>query len=128
IPDRALTGVAEVDAVLRGRATEEAERERVRGGGAAAVRDGVALALGRLARTHDAWRVRPQLEVDPEVFAGLDDTRDPVLRRPDGPRLPDGLRPVPLPPPHVPVVTTPRPYLRWHPVPPPTLVARRPLG
>lgn len=128
IPDRAVTGVAEVDALLRGRATEEAVRERVRVGGAAAVRDGVALALGRLARTHGAWRVRPQLEVPPEIFAGLDDTRDPVLRRPEGPRLPDGLRPVPASPPHVPVVTTPRPYLRWHPVPPPSLVARRPLG
>ncbi|MCA1781445.1 MAG: hypothetical protein LC679_04490, partial [Intrasporangiaceae bacterium] len=128
LPEGAFTGVADVDAMLRGRVAEDAERDASGGAGAPSVRHGVTLALGRLARSHEAWRARPQLELDPEVFAGLDDTRDPLKVRPGGPRLPDGVRPVPLPPPHVPVVTTPRPFLRWHPVPPPTLVARRPLG
>ncbi|MCE0485268.1 hypothetical protein [Ornithinimicrobium sediminis] len=127
LPQEAVTGVEEVDSVLLRRATERVSTEL--SGEDAALRRGVTVALGRLARTHDTWRVRAHLEVDPSVFAGLDDTRDPIVRRPGSPRVPGvGVPPVAPRPLAVPVVTTPRPFLRWHPVPPPTLVARHPLG
>jgi hypothetical protein len=127
VPREAVTGVVDIDALVRERVADAADAAGTDAG--ASVRRGVAVALGRLARSEQTWRRRPQLEVDAAALAGLDDTRDPITRRPDGldplgPGLPD-LEPVP---PDVPVVTTPRPFLRWHPVPPPTLVARRALG
>ncbi len=123
IPTGALTGVEDVDLTLRSRVTA-----RLAGRADAVVeRSGVLTALERVARARDDWRARPNLDLDAATFAGLDDTRNPIRVRPD--RLPDlGFEPPPPPPPEVPVVTTPRPFLRWHPVPPPSLVARRPLG
>jgi len=115
LPELATTGVAEVDELLRSRIVDRADQERlVRGAG---LRRGVTVALGEALRRSETWRLRPQLDLEPEVFAGLDDTRDPIRVRPGRGSSPE-----------VPVVTTPRPFLRWHPVPPPSLVARRPLG
>ncbi len=66
----------------------------------------VAQANATLLRAYDSWRVRPQLQADPALFA----------RAAGGPGAPDA--------PEARVVTAPRPYLRWAPVPPPPLVAR----
>ncbi|GAA5016509.1 hypothetical protein GCM10023258_02130 [Terrabacter aeriphilus] len=71
-----------------------------------------------LLAAHDTWRTHPQLGVDPERFAQVASVDDLDL--------PDDLGPAELL--RRPVVTTPRPYLRWDPVPHPTLVARRELG
>ncbi|USQ80189.1 hypothetical protein NF556_00560 [Ornithinimicrobium faecis] len=110
LPELAVTGVEEVDGLLRSRVVARAAREReVRGAG---LRRGVTVALGEVLRHSETWRLRPQLDLTPDDFARLDDTRDPI--RPPAPTAP--------------VVTTPRPFLRWHPVPPPSLVARAPLG
>ena len=68
----------------------------------------VAQANATLLRAYDTWRVRPQLQADPALFA----------RAAGGPGAPDA--------PEARVVTAPRPYLRWAPVPPPTLVAPHP--
>jgi hypothetical protein len=75
----------------------------------------VAAASRVLAEAASSWRVRPQLAVDPDRFADL--AAVPDLAVPDEVRV--GRRPV---------VTTPRPYLRWAPVPPPSLVAQAGLG
>ncbi|MBT0993595.1 hypothetical protein KIN34_04755 [Cellulomonas sp. DKR-3] len=75
----------------------------------------VAAASRVLAAAASSWRVRPQLAIDPDAFADL--AAVPDLAVPDEVRV--GRRPV---------VTTPRPYLRWTPVPPPTLVAQAGLG
>lgn len=125
LPEAAVTGVKDVDRLLRSRLTRQAEESR--GAVGNGLRRGVSIALGEVVRNTDTWRTRPQLDLDPEVFARLDDTRDPIRRAPRRPTIP-GRRKPPLEPPEVPVVTTPRPFLRWQPVPPPTLVARKPLG
>lgn len=81
----------------------------------AAFRD-VARATRRLAEQSPTWRVRPQLGVDAATFAE-------VAGWPGGPGG--------VPEPEVarrPTVTVPRPYLRWEPVLPPSLVARTALG
>ena len=64
-----------------------------------------------LASTSKVLRVRPQLLIDPATLAELLDSPD-LLR----PRLPR------------PVVTLPRPYLRWEPVPAPAVVPRQALA
>ncbi|NMR19070.1 hypothetical protein [Cellulomonas fimi] len=68
-----------------------------------------------LAESRESLRVRPQLRVDARDLARLG--RNDDLQLPDDLRL---LRRA--------VVTTPRPYLRWEPVPAPALVAREELG
>ncbi|MCK0113416.1 hypothetical protein MWU75_14800 [Ornithinimicrobium sp. F0845] len=128
LPPEAVTGDRQVDRLLRARLTAQVERERTARG--AALRRGAELALAEVVRRAETWRARPQLSITPEAFARLDDTVDPIRRRRELPPDfgPPGGGPVIEPePPDVPVVTTPRPFLRWHPVPPPTLVARSPL-
>jgi hypothetical protein len=114
LPDELLSGDPTIDTTLetlvaqaRGEAPEEADAQRAL--------DSVAAASRILAQSPAALRVRPQLRVDPGAFAGL-------LRN-DDLLIPDGLRLFARA-----VVTTPRPYLRWEPVPAPVLVARRELG
>ncbi|GEL96017.1 hypothetical protein [Cellulomonas composti] len=75
----------------------------------------VAAASRTLAEGASSWRVRPQLAIDPAAFADL--AAVPDLAVPGDVRA--GARPI---------VTAPRPYLRWTPVPPPALVARDTLG
>lgn len=124
LPREAVTGVPDVDGMLRRRVAEEAQREWDQVD--LAVRRGVAVAVGRLARTHEAWRVRPSIAVNPEALVEIDDAVNPIAPHPLPPPL-EGIELAPVAP-DTPVVTTPRPFLRWHPVPPPSLVARRPLG
>lgn len=122
IPAAARTGVKDVDDILRARL---AARSDARATSPAQVdRDTVAVAVAALARSQDTWRARPNLDVDPERFAR-------VIDRVGSGRLSPGAIKVPgveLPPPPTgapataPVVTTPRPFLRWSPVPPPTFV------
>ena len=109
LPDAVRTGRAEIDGFLE---------EQVRSGAVAAVTD-TTLAFARVAEATatlldaagptGSWRVRPQLHVDPSVFAGI-----LGVGGAGGADTPA-------------IATTPRPYLRWAPVPPPTLVARSPL-
>ena len=75
----------------------------------------VAIASRVLAESRDTVRVRPQLQIDAEAFAKL--ARNDDLELSDEARLAI----------HA-TVTTPRPYLRWDPVPTPTIVARHALG
>lgn len=82
--------------------------------GPAAVPD-LARASRILAAGRRGARVRPQLKVDLEQYA--------VLARNDDLLLPERARRATRP-----IVTTPRPYLRWEPVPAPTIVAINPLG
>ncbi|HLS43933.1 MAG TPA: hypothetical protein VK045_00730 [Ornithinicoccus sp.] len=126
VPEAAVTGVAQVDRLLRSRLLEQLSRSAEAQG--AGLRRGVAHALAQVTRHAEVWRGRPQLSVDPRSFAELDDTRDPIVKR-SRPTVPGpGIPPIEPEPPEVPVVTTPRPFLRWHPVPPPSLVARHPLA
>ena len=83
--------------------------------GASRLFDDVVAASRILAASRGTLRVRPQLRVDADRFAGL--------ARLDDLQIPDELR-VPTRP----VVTTPRPYLRWDPVPAPAVVPRQALG
>ncbi|MEO7589095.1 MAG: hypothetical protein ABIS84_13840, partial [Arachnia sp.] len=73
----------------------------------------VAQASRILAQASETLRVRPQLNIDPATLADL--MGSVALLRPRWPRLPR------------PVVTLPRPYLRWEPVPAPAMVPRREL-
>jgi hypothetical protein len=115
LPEVLRTGVPEIDEFLVDRiasATGSDGSTRESSASVAAERTQVGRAARFLASVAPSWRVRPQLQVTPEDLA-------PLL----GP-LPIG----PFPPAPLPVVaTTPRPYLRWAPVPPPTLVARSEL-
>ncbi|MCW2636374.1 MAG: hypothetical protein JWQ99_2741 [Blastococcus sp.] len=77
--------------------------------------DDLAAASRILAESHDVLRVRPQLGTDPRVLA--------AIARNDDLLLPDELRLATLA-----LVTAPRPYLRWEPIPAPALVARQLLG
>ena len=141
VPELVRTGATEVDAAVADRLAAVVEERARSGAGIAAgrgrtatptgaarvvggrdVRDAVrqtAEASRVLAAAASSWRVRPQLAVDPAVLAGIAAVDDLVLA-PGG--SPGGLLPGRA------VVTTPRPYLRWDPVPPPTLVARAPLA
>lgn len=130
VPAFVRTGAPDVDAAVAERleaATERPRsasvRERPAARGAARVLSGVdvrdavrqtAEASRVLASAASTWRVRPQLAVDPAVFAQVAALDDLVV----GPGALPGRA----------VVTTPRPFLRWDPVPPPSLVARAPLG
>ncbi|MFD7160933.1 hypothetical protein ACFV9C_40560 [Kribbella sp. NPDC059898] len=68
----------------------------------------VATASRILAESRAVPRIRPQLDLTPEAFAGI--------------QLPGPW------PPLRPIVTTPRPYLRWEPVPAPAVVMRKEFG
>jgi hypothetical protein len=119
VPAELLSGDPRVDATLQ----DLLVRAVAGPPGAAAARttaaqralDDVAAAARVLARARGPVRVRPQLGVDPALLADL--------ARADDLELPDPLR-VPTRP----VVTAPRPYLRWDPVPAPAVVPRHPLG
>jgi hypothetical protein len=122
LPAAARTGVKAVDDVLRARLAAQAD---ARGRSAAQVeRDAVTAAVATLARTQEAWRTRPNLEVDPARFARAIDRVGSGRLRPGAIKVPgvELPRPTPGSPATAPVVTTPRPFLRWSPVPPPTLV------
>jgi hypothetical protein len=99
LPEFARTGDAEIDRVLADRIA--AGRTPAASGAAADLRR-VAAATRVLAEEAGSWRVRPQLGVDPADLARV---------------LGVGRA----------VATAPRPYLRWAPVPPPTLVAQTAL-
>ena len=118
LPEALRTGVAEVDDFLTDRLAGAQQAAAAPSDGVAAVatqRDEVGRAARFLASVAPSWRVRPQLSVALEDLAAL-----------LGP-VPGGELPGPLPLPLPVVITTPRPYLRWAPVPPPTLVARSEL-
>ncbi|MDJ0313555.1 hypothetical protein [Arthrobacter sp. H35-D1] len=68
-----------------------------------------------LAESRRAPRVRPQLDIGADAFARL--ARNEDLQLPDALRLATAA-----------MVTAPRPYLRWEPVPAPAIVARVELG
>lgn len=125
VPKAAVTGVKDVDRLLRSRLARRAEDTQ--GAVGSGLRQGVSIALGEVVRSTDTWRTRPQFDLDADDFVRLDDTRDPIRRTPRRRTIPGRGTP-PSDAPDVPVVTTPRPFLRWQPVPPPTLVARKPLG
>lgn len=124
LPDFARTGDETIDRFLDERVTHAASARltaldgspgppepgaTLAGPPAAAAFTQVAAATRVLVQGSERWRVRPQLQVSPETLAA-------VL----GPPQPDA-------PDAGPVTTAPRPYLRWDPVPPPTLVARAAL-
>jgi hypothetical protein len=114
LPDELRSGDARIDEVLEqllvravaGEPDRPATQRRL---------DDVVAAARVLAAARDTLRVRPQLRIDPQRFA--------ELARNDDLLLPEALRR-----PTRPIVTAPRPYLRWEPVPPPALVARHELG
>lgn len=112
IPDELLSGNARIDATLENLVAqaaipdEDAPTQRVF--------DQVAAAARVLAESQATLRVRPRLRIDADEFADLAANNDLLL--PDEAREP--VRPV---------VTTPRPYLRWEPVAAPVLVSRREL-
>ncbi|WP_454049523.1 hypothetical protein [Cellulomonas sp. Marseille-Q8402] len=118
VPAELLSGDPRVDATLhdliaRAAGTEPGTRA-ARTTATQRAFDDVAAAARVLAQRGTA-RVRPQLAVDPELLADL--------ARVDDLELPETLRRGDRP-----VVTAPRPYLRWEPVPAPAVVPRHPLG
>ncbi|NUU18538.1 hypothetical protein HP550_14880 [Cellulomonas humilata] len=109
LPEELLSGDARIDATLenlvaRASAPQEAAP-------AQRLFDDVVAASRILAESRETLRVRPQLRIEAGDFAGL--------ARNDDLAWPDELRQLARS-----VVTTPRPYLRWEPVPAPALVAR----
>jgi hypothetical protein len=123
LPDELLTGDERIDTTLRDLVTQATVGESADGPvpagpavpAAQRVFDNVVAASRILAQSGRAMRVRPQLRIDADVFAGLAANDDL--------QLPDELRA-----PARPVVTTPRPYLRWDPVPAPAIIPRQALG
>ncbi|MCL3862338.1 hypothetical protein [Actinotalea sp. K2] len=113
VPEAVRTGDLAIDAVIADRISTGAAGASMTSDAAMALR-AAAAGTHHLAAGAGTWRVRPQLEVDPGTFAALWALDDLVV----GPGA--------LPPSRA-VVTTPRPFLRWDPVPPPSLVARAPL-
>ena len=114
LPDELLSGDERIDATLQtlvARATADGDDEPA----AARLFDDVVAAARILAESRGTLRVRPQLRIDPELLADL--ARNDDLLLPDELRLPTRS-----------VVTAPRPYLRWEPIPAPALVPRKKLG
>ncbi|HEY0519144.1 MAG TPA: hypothetical protein VGC84_06590 [Ilumatobacteraceae bacterium] len=114
VPDELLSGDPHIDATLAtlvGRASGDDAVQLP----AQRMFDDVVSASRVLARSRDTLRVRPQLRIGADEFA--------VISRNDDLVLPDELRT-----PARPVVTTPRPYLRWEPIAAPVVVARQALG
>ncbi len=114
LPDELRSGDARIDATLAGLVAQAAGEQPVETAAQRAF-DDVAAASRVLAESRETLRVRPQLRIDPDEFALL--TRNDDLLLPDELRRPARV-----------TVTTPRPYLRWEPVPAPALVARHELG
>ncbi|MFZ2529195.1 MAG: hypothetical protein WAX14_16320, partial [Rhodococcus sp. (in: high G+C Gram-positive bacteria)] len=112
IPDELLSGNTRIDAALGRLVAHAIHREEPVPTQRAL--DAAADAARTLAESRHLLRVRPQLRFDAERFAALAATDD--LQQPG--RTQALTRPV---------VTTPRPYLRWDPIPAPTLVARNEL-
>ncbi|MEZ0449326.1 hypothetical protein [Cellulomonas sp. ICMP 17802] len=112
LPDELLSGDARIDATLENLVARAATPDEPPP--AQRVFDDVAAASRILAENGGALRVRPQLRIDAGDFAGLAANDDLLL--PDELRLPARS-----------VVTTPRPYLRWEPVPAPALVVKEEL-
>ncbi len=128
VPELVRTGDQEVDSIVADRlaAIRTARATPVQPGAApttgvlsgtdvSGAMRAAAAATRQLASHAATWRVRPQLAVDPAVLADLSAVAD--LGIDPGVLVP--LRPV---------ITLPRPFLRWDPVPPPTLVARAVLS
>jgi hypothetical protein len=106
LPEWLRTGDDVVDGFVAARVGEGAQRRADATTSAAAAFDRVAAANAAVLRGTEQWRVRPQLQGRPEdLAAAAGPGRDGA---PAGPTT----------------VTAPRPYLRWAPLPPPTLVAR----
>ncbi|MEO7449228.1 MAG: hypothetical protein ABI336_13230 [Humibacillus sp.] len=125
LPDELRTGDAALDAAAADLLTAAAARSAANDPFASSDDPRSAHPMGPvneasriLLAAHDSWRAHPQLGVDPEMFAQVASVDDLDL--------PDDLGPPVLL--RRPVVTTPRPYLRWDPVPYPALVARRELS
>ena len=117
LPTELLSGQPEIDTVLQ-RLVAQAAADQVEQSPPTRtqrVLDDVVAASRILAEARQTLRVRPQLQIDAGTFAGL--ARNDDLALPDELRLP--LRSA---------VTTPRPYLRWEPVPAPAIVPRERLG
>ncbi|WP_282947977.1 hypothetical protein [Cellulomonas endometrii] len=114
LPDELLSGEPLVDAALRDLVARAAASAPATSA-AQRLLDDVAAAARVLAGARGTLRVRPQLRTDPALLAAL--ARNDDLLLPAAARLPAR-----------PVVTAPRPYLRWDPVPAPALVPRHPLG
>ena len=115
LPDELRSGDARIDATLVDLVAQAALRDERAEPVAQRVFDDVAAASRILAESRETLRVRPQLGIDAGVFAEL--ARNDDLLLPDELRRPARV-----------VVTTPRPYLRWEPVPAPALVVRQELG
>ncbi|MDX6584504.1 MAG: hypothetical protein QOI10_3688, partial [Solirubrobacterales bacterium] len=114
VPDELRSGDAAIDSVLERLVVEATARNGVPADTQRVV-DDAAKAARILAGSRGELRVRPQLRIDAAEFARLAGNDDL--------QLPEGLRR-----PVRPVVTTPRPYLRWEPVPAPAIVPRHELG
>ncbi len=114
LPDELLSGDAGIDATLEALVAQAVGGERAEPA-AQRLFDDVAAAARILAESRETLRVRPQLAIEPGDFARL--VRNDDLLLPDELRRPTRA-----------IVTTPRPYLRWEPVPAPALVARQELG
>ena len=114
LPDELLSGDATIDATLETLVTQAVGEPPVEPVAQRTLNDVVA-ASRILAESRQTLRVRPQLRIDAGAFARL--VRNDDLLIPDDLRVPAR-----------PIVTTPRPYLRWEPVPAPALVARQELG
>ena len=106
IPEWLHTGDDAVDGFVAARVAEGVRRRTDSASPAAAELDRVAAANATVLRGTEQWRVRPQLQGSAEDLAAA------AGAGPDG--APGAWT----------TVTAPRPYLRWAPVPPPTLVAR----
>ncbi len=113
LPDELRSGDAAIDTMLESLVASAAVSDAP--GVTQRAVDEVVTAARILAESQQELRVRPQLGIDATEFA--------VLARNDDLLLPDDVRRAGRP-----VVTTPRPYLRWEPIPAPSIVPRQLLG
>lgn len=113
LPEELLSGDPRIDTLLKDLVAQAAADELVPGVRRAV--DDVEAAARILAESSAQLRVRPQLRIGADEFAAL--ARNDDLQLPDDARR--AVRPM---------VTSPRPYLRWEPVPAPALVPRQLLG
>ncbi|WP_314194571.1 hypothetical protein [uncultured Arthrobacter sp.] len=114
LADELLSGDARIDAALQDLITQAIGEEPAASAAQHQFNEAV-VASRILAESRDIPRIRPQLRVDAAVLANL--ARNDDLLLPEELRRPTRF-----------TVTTPRPYLRWEPVPAPTLVPRHKLG
>ncbi|ALE92008.1 hypothetical protein AOC05_06115 [Arthrobacter alpinus] len=113
LPPEMLSGDGRIDAVLAQLVGQAVTAVEVSGTQRAF--DGVRAGAKLLAGSARTPRVRPQLRTSPTEFAAL--ARNDDLQLAPAQRL--AFRPM---------VTAPRPYLRWEPIPAPALVPRQELG